>query len=212
MRVQLGRAEIRVAEHLLDAPQVGAALEQVRRERVAQEVWVDALGLEARAAGEAAQDQESACAGEAATLRVQEELRTVPPVEIGTPVSEVASERIDRVPADRDDALFVALAGATDEPLFQVDAGAVETDGFAHSEARAVEQLDQCPVAHHSGRRARGGLDQTLGLGGRERAWELAPTAWKLERGGRAVRACPEQDEMPEERAHGGHAPRDRGG
>ena len=40
-------------EHLLNGPQVGASLEQVRRERVAQEVRVDALRLEAGLLGEA---------------------------------------------------------------------------------------------------------------------------------------------------------------
>ena len=53
-----------MAEHLLDAAQVGAALEQVRGERVAEQVRMDALRLEAGLAGEAAQDQEGAGAGE----------------------------------------------------------------------------------------------------------------------------------------------------
>ena len=39
--VQLGRADTRMSEQLLDDPQVGAALEQVRRERVAQRVRAD---------------------------------------------------------------------------------------------------------------------------------------------------------------------------
>src|SRR4051812_22356392 len=89
MRVQLGRAEVGVAEHLLNAAEVGAALEQGGGERMAQQVRVDALGLEARAAGEAAQDQEGARAGERAALRVEEELRSVPLVEVGAPVGEV---------------------------------------------------------------------------------------------------------------------------
>ena len=78
VRVELGRGEIGVAEHLLDAPEVGPALEQVRRERVAEKVRMDALGLEARSLGEAAQDQERAGAREAAAAGVQEELRAVP--------------------------------------------------------------------------------------------------------------------------------------
>ena len=48
VRVELGRAEVGVAEHLLHAAQVGAAFEQVRGERVPQQVRVDALRLEAR--------------------------------------------------------------------------------------------------------------------------------------------------------------------
>ena len=51
MRVQLGGAEIGVAQHLLHAAQVGPTFEQVRGERMPQQVRVDALGLEARAAG-----------------------------------------------------------------------------------------------------------------------------------------------------------------
>jgi hypothetical protein len=51
-----------------------------------QQVRVDALWLEAGTAGEAAQNQEGACAGEATALCVEEELRTVPLVEVGAPV------------------------------------------------------------------------------------------------------------------------------
>ena len=64
VRVQLGGGEVGVAEHLLHAAEVGAALEQVRREGVAQQVRVDAARLEAGLLGEAAQDQEGAGAGE----------------------------------------------------------------------------------------------------------------------------------------------------
>ena len=51
-------------EHFLDRAQVGASLEQVRRERVAQEVGMDALGLEPGLVGQAAQDEEDAGASE----------------------------------------------------------------------------------------------------------------------------------------------------
>jgi hypothetical protein len=54
--VHLGGREIGVAEHLLDRAEVGAALEQMRCERVAQEVRVDPSGLEARLLSEAAED------------------------------------------------------------------------------------------------------------------------------------------------------------
>ncbi len=99
-----------MSEHLLDAAQVGAALEQVRRERVAEQVRMDAPRLEARLLGEAPQDQERAGAGQRAALGVQEELRPVPPVEVRPPAGEVAAERLDRRAADRHDALLAALA------------------------------------------------------------------------------------------------------
>ncbi len=44
VRVHLGRAQARVAQQLLDHPQVGAAIEQVAGERVAQGVRRDAIG------------------------------------------------------------------------------------------------------------------------------------------------------------------------
>jgi hypothetical protein len=52
VRVELGRGEIGVAEHLLNAPQVGTALEEVRSERVPQEVGMDPLRLEAGLRGQ----------------------------------------------------------------------------------------------------------------------------------------------------------------
>ena len=66
-----------MAEHLLNAAQVGAALEQVRRERVAQEMRMHPLRLEPGLLGQAAQDQERARAGERAAVRVEEELGAV---------------------------------------------------------------------------------------------------------------------------------------
>src|ERR671934_2724129 len=96
MRVQLGRAEVGVAEHLLDAPQVGAAFEEVRRKRVPEQVRVDTLGLEPRTAGEAPQDQKRARAREGAALCVQEELPPMPSVQERSTVGEVPPQRLDR--------------------------------------------------------------------------------------------------------------------
>src|SRR5438552_6701684 len=47
VRVELGGGEIRMPEHLLDGAEVGSPLEEVRREGMAEEMGVDALGLEA---------------------------------------------------------------------------------------------------------------------------------------------------------------------
>ena len=46
VRVPLRRSDVGVAEHLLDASQVGAAFEQVRREGMAEEMRVYAAGFE----------------------------------------------------------------------------------------------------------------------------------------------------------------------
>ena len=60
-------------EHLLDRTQVGAALEQVGRERVAQQVRVDARRLEAGLLGQPAEDQERSRACERAAAGVEEQ-------------------------------------------------------------------------------------------------------------------------------------------
>ena len=68
VRVELGRGEIRVPEHLLDAAQVGAALQQVRGEGVPEEMRVHAICLEPRFLGEPPQDEEDARRASAARL------------------------------------------------------------------------------------------------------------------------------------------------
>src|SRR5438067_13673240 len=75
--IELGRGEVGVSEHLLDRTQVGAALEQVCRERVAQKVGMHALRLEAGLRRQSPQDQEGAGARQSAPPRVEEELRAV---------------------------------------------------------------------------------------------------------------------------------------
>jgi hypothetical protein len=89
--VELRCREIGMTEHFLNTSQVGAALEQMRRERVPQEVRVDALGLEPGALGESPEDQEGARPGEGAAAGVEEELRPVPAVEERPPVREITA-------------------------------------------------------------------------------------------------------------------------
>ena len=85
VRVELGCGEVGVAEHLLDAAQVGPALEQVRGKRVPEKMRVDALRVEPRPLREPADDQERAGARQGPALGVQEQLGAVPPVQVGRP-------------------------------------------------------------------------------------------------------------------------------
>src|SRR5204862_3372077 len=118
--------------------EVGAALEQVRREGVAEQVRVDALRLEPRDLREPAQDEEDAGSCERAALRVQEELRPVAPVEVRPPARQVAPQRLGRLTPDRDDALLAALADDADEPRVEVRRVPVEADRLGDAQARAV--------------------------------------------------------------------------
>jgi hypothetical protein len=80
--VELGRGEIGMAEHLLNGTEIGAALEQVRREGVAEDVRVHAGGVEPRLGGQRPEDEERAGARQRAASRVQEQLGPVAAVEV----------------------------------------------------------------------------------------------------------------------------------
>ena len=146
VRVELGRAQVGVAEHLLDAAQVGAALEQMRRERVPQQVRVDAPGLEPGGLGEPAQDQERARAGERAALGVQEELGPVAAVEVGPAAREVAAERLDRLASDAGRPAPCRPCRCTrTTPVVEVDAVLLEPDRLRDAQARRRRAARRAP-------------------------------------------------------------------
>src|SRR5207244_8587742 len=99
-----------------------AALEQVRRERVAQEVGMHALRLEPGLRRQPPQDQEGAGARQPAALRVEEELRAVARVEERPAAREVPPQCLHGLAPNRHDAFLGALPEAAYEPPLQVDA------------------------------------------------------------------------------------------
>src|SRR3954447_4152406 len=160
--VELGRREVGVAEHLLHGAEIRAALQQVCRERVPEQVRVDSLRVEAGLLGELAQDQEGAGPRQRPAARVQEQLRPVPRVEERTAAREVAPQRVGCRAPERDDALLAALADTADEPLLEVDAALLEADGLADAQPRAVEELNERGVAERARRGAGRRVDQPL--------------------------------------------------
>ena len=106
VRVELGGGEVGVAEHLLDAAEIGASFEQVSGERVAEQVGVDPLRLEPCLLCQPAQHEEDPGTGQTSALGVEEELRPVTAVEVGAPAREVAPQRVGRGPAQGDDPLL----------------------------------------------------------------------------------------------------------
>jgi hypothetical protein len=89
--IELRGRKIGVAEHLLNRTEVRAALQQVRRERVPEEMGVDALGVEPRLLRQLAEDEECPGARERPTACVQEELGPVSRVQVRPPSAEVAA-------------------------------------------------------------------------------------------------------------------------
>ena len=144
-----------MAEQLLHAPEVGAPLEQMRGERVPQEVGMDALRLQTRLPGQPSQDQEGARPCQRPSLRIQEQLGPVAAFEVRASVSEIAAQRVRAGAADGNDALTVALAERSHEAPLEVDPSALEPDSLADTQAGAVEKLRERPVAQGARRRPR---------------------------------------------------------
>ena len=168
VRVALRRPEIGVAQHLLHRAQVSASLEEVRRERMPEEVRVHPDGLEARALRELAQDEERAGARERSAARVQEELSAVAAIEVGTTEREVAANGLGGGSSERHETLLPALAEDTDDAFLERDARFLEPGGLRDAQPGAVEELDERAVAKRARRRPDGGVYEPFGLGRRE--------------------------------------------
>src|SRR2546423_15124723 len=123
-----------MAEHLLNRAQVGASLEQVRGERMAEKMGVNAGGVQPRGLGEPAQDQEGPGACQWPAAGVEEQLGAVVPVEARPAASQVARERLRRLATDRDDALLPPLAQATDDPAVAVAGDPIPPDRLPDAE------------------------------------------------------------------------------
>ena len=154
-------------EHLLDGAEVGTAFEQVRGERMAQEVRMHPARLEAGAVCELAEDQEGAGTGESATAGVQEELRPVAAIEVRPAEGEVAAHGLGGRATQRNEALLAALAEHAHDAVLERDTVLLEADGLGDPEPGAVEELHEGSVAQPARRRSDGGVDETLGLGRR---------------------------------------------
>jgi hypothetical protein len=75
--IELSCRKIGMSEHFLNGTKVGPSFEEVRREGMPQQMWMDALRVEAGLLRELAQDQERPCARERAAAGVEKELRPV---------------------------------------------------------------------------------------------------------------------------------------
>jgi len=206
MRVELGRPQVGVAQHLLHRAQVGAPFEQVGGEGMAQQMGVDARRIEARLGGQAAQDEKRAGPCERAALRVEEELRPVPPVQERPAAGKVSAHGLDALAPERHDALLVSLAEAANNPVVEVDPAAVEAHGLAHPEPGSVEELDERAVSERARGRSVRGLDEPLDFPGGEGAGQARASAREIEVCGRVVLAPAEEDEVVVEGARSGRA------
>ena len=204
MGVDLGRAQIRVTQHLLDRAEVGAPFEEMGGKRMAEQVRMHARRIESGLCGQPAKDEKRAGPGQSTPLRVEEKLRAMPAVQERPSSREVAAHGLDSFASKRHDPLLVTLAEAPYDAVLQVDPAAVEPHCLAHPEPGAVEELDESPIPERAGRRPVRGLDQALNLAGRKRAGEPRAAPREVELRRRVVLSTSEKDEVVVERARRG--------
>ena len=177
VRVALRRPEVGVPQHLLHRAEVGAAFEEVGRERVAEEVRVHSTRLEAGPVGQLAEDEERAGARERPAARVQEQLRAVATIKVRAAEREVAADGFCGRAPERHEALLATLAEHAHDALLDRDAALLEPGRLGDTEAGAVEELHERAVAEGARRRSDSGVDEPLGLGRRECARQRARPA-----------------------------------
>jgi hypothetical protein len=181
LRVQLGRCDVRVPEHLLQRAQVAAAGQQVGGEGVAQRVRAHLAG-EPRGGRVALDDLVEPLARETVATVVDEQpcLEAVAD-QLRAAVAEVGAERSRRGPADGDHPLLRALAAGTQDAPLQVQVADLEIDRLRGAQPACVHDLEQRAVAQR-GRLRAGRLGEQLGdLVAREHLRQLAALPRRLE-------------------------------
>src|SRR2546423_14117442 len=95
--IELGRGEIGVSEHLLNRSKIGSTLEQMRGERMAEEVGVDTLRLQPGLRSEPAENEKGPGTRQASAFCVQEQLRPVAGVQERPPPRQVTPKCLGRL-------------------------------------------------------------------------------------------------------------------
>ena len=172
---------------------------------------MDALRLEAGLLGELAQDQERARPGERAAAGVEEQVGPVAPVEMRAAERQIAANGLRRRPAERDDALLVALAEHADDAGVDVD----RRCGRGRPSRRRGARRRTCSSTSARSRSARGVVPFAASISrsdsdGESVRGSLRDPARRRDPGGRVVVAEPEQQLVAEVRAHRGDAAPDR--
>lgn len=147
VRVNLGGSDFLVPQHLLDGAEVGPALEEVRREGVAEGMRADGL-VDTRERGLLLDDGENHDAGEGRTATVEEKVVLVAGLGgDGLAVGQVEADFAEGGLGDGDEALLAALAPDADKLFPAVNVAVPEVYQLGDTEAAAVEHLEHGTVA-----------------------------------------------------------------
>ena len=182
--VQLGRGDTRMTEQLLDDPQVGTTLEQVRREGMTKRVRAHRERQAGHPRG-CLDDRERLLAREPCAAIAEEERPAAPRLDVRDreetrPVlRNPPSEPVEGDLADRHEALLVSLADHPDEAAIGREVFAIEPERLAHPKTRRVQELEQ-----RARPEIRRGLEERLDLGDREGLGQQARLSGQVEMGG----------------------------
>ena len=174
-----------MAEQLLDGAQVGAALEQVGGERVAQRVRRRRPGPRRGRAQTRSRRRTSEVDSRRPGLREEQRGLAVAGSAARARALEVAGHGAQRGLTRRDDPRLRALALHAQLLGVEVDRGHVERDELLGPQARGVGDLEQRPVAQLERRRGRDAVEQRGHLVGAQHARQRGAGAWA-----RAIRSA----------------------
>ena len=147
VRINLGGSDFLVPQHRLDGAEVGPALEEVRREGVAEGVRADGL-VDTRERGLLLDDGENHDAGESRAATVEEKVVLVAGLGgDGLAVGQVEADFAEGGLGDGDEALLAALAPDADKLFPAVNVAVPEVYQLGDTEAAAVEHLEHGTVA-----------------------------------------------------------------
>ena len=184
-----------MAEELLDRAEVGAALEEIGRERVAKPVRVRKQPTESRGLERAAaRGEKQPIFGTASKMRA--------------PILEVAPQAVCSLLAERDCPLLPALAADENELLLEVDVGEPEVDRLLRAQPGGIDELEERAVAKAERRVGREGIEEGVRLGSLRRLREAAAPAGADRELGDAARA----EGRSKEGSDCGELPRERRG
>ena len=212
--VDLGGAYALVAEHALDDAQVGAVLEQVGGEGVAEGVGADVL-LDACGFGELLDNVEDHDAREVlAAMGADEEVVLVAglDVDVATVLLQVEFYLVDGGAGDGNETLLASLPLNADEAFVEEHVAELEVAELRHAEAAAVERLDDGSVAETFLAGNVDGIDDFIYLLDAEHLGQLLADLGRLEQLGGVGLDAVVEDEVGVERADAGEDARLRAG
>src|SRR5690606_17227463 len=177
MSVDLRRGDVCVAEHLLNGPEVGAALQQMRGEAVSQRVRSDVSRDPCRC-DVPLQDLPCTHPAQRRASRVQEEpALALAALQLRTCLTKVHRRRTQCAPANRYQPLLAALSENPEQALVHEDVGSAKPDPLRYAKPGPIPQLHHCPIAERERLFQCGSREKCLHLGDAQHLRKRTPAS-----------------------------------